>query len=70
MLAPAGTPRGVIERLNGEIVRMLTDPAIVERLVSQGIEVTPSTPEAFQALIVEHRAKWASVVTAAGVRAE
>jgi len=38
MLAPAGTPRGIIDRLNGEIVRALRDPQITERLVAQGIK--------------------------------
>jgi len=68
MLAPAGTPRGIIDRLNGEIVRALRDPQVAERLTSQGIELIPSTPEEFQALMKAHMAKWAKVVKAANVR--
>jgi tripartite-type tricarboxylate transporter receptor subunit TctC len=70
VLAPAGTPRAVIERLNGEIVKTLRDPQITERLAAQGIEVIPSTPDEFQALMKSHLAKWARVVVAAGIKPE
>ncbi len=70
MLAPAGTPRSVIDRLNGEIVRTLRDPQVAERLTSQGIELIPSTPDEFQALMKTHMAKWARVVKEAGIRLE
>ena len=68
MLAPAGTARSIIDRLNGEIVKALRDPQVVERLASQGIELIPSTPDEFQAVMKAHMAKWAKVVKAAGIR--
>jgi tripartite-type tricarboxylate transporter receptor subunit TctC len=68
MLAPAGTPRAVIDRLNGEIVRTLRDPQVADRLVSQGVEPTPSTPDAFDALLKSHAVKWARIVKAAHIR--
>jgi tripartite-type tricarboxylate transporter receptor subunit TctC len=70
MLAPAGTPRGIIERLNAEIVGALRDPRIAERLTSQGIEVTPSTPEEFREMMRSFALKWSGVVRAAGIRLE
>ena len=70
MLAPAGTPRNIVERLNGEIVKTLRDPQITERLAAQGIELIPSTPDEFQALMKSHMAKWARVVSAAGIKPE
>jgi tripartite-type tricarboxylate transporter receptor subunit TctC len=70
MLAPAGTPRPVIERLNAEIVAALRDPQIHERLTSQGIEVTPSTPDQFQKTMQTHLAKWARVVQTAKIQLE
>lgn len=70
MLAPAGTPRGIIERLNAEIVGALRDPRIAERLTSQGIEITPSTPEEFQEMMRSYALKWSGVVRAAGIRLE
>lgn len=68
LLAPAGTPRPVIERLNAEIVRTLRDPQVAERLVAQGIELIPSSPEEFQSVMKTHMAKWAKVVKAANIR--
>ena len=70
MLAPAGTPRGIIDRLNGEIARALREPQVAERLASQGIEVTLAAPDEFQALMKTHMAKWAKVVREAGIRLE
>jgi len=70
MLAPAGTPRSVIDRLYGEIVKVLRDPQAAERLTSQGIELIPSTPDEFQALMKSHLAKWARVVREAGIKVE
>ncbi len=70
MLAPAGTPRTVVERLNGEIVRALRDPGVAQRLAAQGIELIPSTPQEFQSLMSAHLAKWAKVVKEAGIKLE
>ena len=70
LLAPAGTPRAIIDRLNAEIVKTLRDPQVAERLASQGIELIPSTPEEFQAVMKAHLAKWAKVVKEAGIRLE
>jgi len=70
VLAPAGTPRAVVERLNGEILRALREPQVRDVLVAQGIEVTPSSPEAFQDLMRSQLAKWSRVVAEAGVKSE
>jgi len=70
VLAPAGTPRAVVERLNGEILRALREPQVRDVLVAQGIEVTPSSPEAFQDLMRSQLAKWSRVVAEAGVKTE
>jgi len=67
MLVPAGTPRAIVERLNAEIVAALRDPQTAQRLTSQGIEVTPSTPQAFQELMQAHLLKWSAVVKAARI---
>jgi tripartite-type tricarboxylate transporter receptor subunit TctC len=68
MLAPAGTPRPVIERLHGEITRALAAPDMQERLSSQGAEPFTTTPEGFAELIRADTVKWASVVKAAGIK--
>ncbi len=68
MVAPAGTPRRIIERLNAEIVAALRAPQTRDKLVAQGIEVTPSTPAEFQRTLKSHMAKWARVVKTARIQ--
>ena len=68
LLAPAGTPRAAIERLNREVTKILETGEIRDRLQAQGAEPMPGTPEAFAAFMQEERAKWAPVVKQAGVK--
>jgi tripartite-type tricarboxylate transporter receptor subunit TctC len=70
VLAPAGTPREIIQRLNAEIARGLRAPDARARLFSIGAEPLSQTPEAFGAFIDAEVAKWAKVVKAAGIRIE
>jgi len=70
VLAPAKTPRAIVERLHGEIVKMLAAPEIRERLGAQGFEPVGSTPEEFAAYIKSEIAKWAKVIKTAGIKAE
>ena len=66
--APAGTPRPVVEKLNHEINRALEAPDARERLLMQGADPTPGSPEAFAAFMQQEMAKWAPVVKQAGVK--
>ena len=68
LLAPAGTPRPILERLNREATRALESADVREKLQAQGAEPMPSTPEGFAAFMEEERAKWAPVVRQAGVK--
>ncbi|HEV8106084.1 MAG TPA: tripartite tricarboxylate transporter substrate binding protein [Burkholderiales bacterium] len=68
LLAPAGTPRPVIDRLNRETVKALDSADVREKLLAQGAEPMPGTPEAFGAFMREEMAKWAPVVKQAGVK--
>ena len=70
VLAPAKTPRPVIDRLNRELNAVLADPAIVERLATLGIVATPGTPEALSERMRADLAKYGQVVKAAGIKAE
>jgi tripartite-type tricarboxylate transporter receptor subunit TctC len=70
VLAPARTPKAVIEKLNRELNAVLTDPAIVERLATLGIVATPGTPQALADQIRTDLAKYGQVVKAAGIKAE
>jgi tripartite-type tricarboxylate transporter receptor subunit TctC len=66
--APAGTPRPIVEKLNHEINRALEAPEVRERLLGQGADPVPGTPEAFGAFMQQEMAKWAPVVKQAGVK--
>jgi tripartite-type tricarboxylate transporter receptor subunit TctC len=68
VLAPARTPAGVIERLHGDIVKILAQPEFRERLQAQGFDLVGSSPEEFRAAIRSEIAKWGKVVRDAGIR--
>jgi len=70
MLAPAGTPRAVIDKLHGALVKTLRDEAIQKRLTELGLDAAPDSPEQFAALIKADAVKWGKVIKAAGVSAE
>ena len=70
LMAPAGTPRAVVDRINAEIVRILALPEIREKLTVLGLEPTPSTPERFAAVIRNDAEKSGRIIKAAGVRAD
>lgn len=70
VLAPAGTSRAIILKLNAEIVKSLRTNEIRARIASDGGEVVGSTPEEFTAVMKSDIAKWAKVVQASGARAD
>jgi tripartite-type tricarboxylate transporter receptor subunit TctC len=70
VLAPAGTPKDAIARLNAEIRIAMADAEMQRQLVAVGIDPTYSTPEAFAELIRADIPKWAKVVRASGARAD
>jgi tripartite-type tricarboxylate transporter receptor subunit TctC len=70
LVAPAGTPREIVQKLNAEAMRILAMPDVRERFLSQGVEPVGSTPEQFGEHIKSQMTKWAKVVQDAGVKAE
>jgi tripartite-type tricarboxylate transporter receptor subunit TctC len=70
VLVPAGTPRGVIDRLHREIVRIVALPDVRERLSALGFEPIASTPEEFADRIRWEIDKWAKVIRAANIKAQ
>ena len=68
--SPRRTPREVIDRLHGAIVKALKQPAVSKRLAAEGAEPIGSTPEEFAAHIKAEIARVGSVVRAAGIRIE
>lgn len=70
LLAPTGTPRAVLTKLNTELNRVLSNPTVIQRLLDQGVEATPGTPTAFRELIVSETERWRKVIKSAGITAE
>jgi tripartite-type tricarboxylate transporter receptor subunit TctC len=68
VLAPAGTPKEIIDKLSTEIARILALPDIKENLVGQGMDPYNSSPEHFAALIKADMSKFAGVIKAANVK--
>ena len=70
ILAPAGTPKEVVGKLNAEIARILKMPDVRQRLQEQGAEPVGGTPEQFADHIRKETVKWARVVKASGAKAD
>ena len=68
VLAPAGTPEAIVNRLNAAIRTALADPELIETLKSRGARPVAGTPQDFAQHIVESTKKWAVVVKASGAR--
>ncbi len=70
VMAPAATPRAVIDKLNRESVAAIQSPEIKAKLVSQGVEPEPLSPEQLGEKIRTETARWGKVVKAAGVKVQ
>ena len=68
ILAPAGTPKPVVAQLHGDLVRVLKQPDVVQKLDGLGFEIVGSTPEQFSAYIRTEIKKWEKVVRASGAK--
>ncbi len=67
IVAPAGTPRDIIDKLNAEIVHILSIPAVKDQLIKGGFEPVTSSPEKFKAHIDSELKSWAKIVKEAGI---
>ncbi len=70
LFAPAGTPKDVIAKWNGEVVKILNSPEMREKLVAQGAEPAPMTPEQFAAFVQSEIPKYAKIVKASGAKVD
>ena len=68
LLAPAGTPRAVIDWLNGETRKAFAAPDVAERFLSQGMTLPLGTPEEFAAFIAAESIRWGDIVRKTGIR--
>ena len=67
MLAPAGTPAAIVDRLNEALRQAMQDPEAAKRLAEQGGLVRPGSPQDFAAFIAEEEKAWGDIVRAAKV---
>ncbi|MGH8620527.1 MAG: Bug family tripartite tricarboxylate transporter substrate binding protein [Burkholderiales bacterium] len=70
ILAPAGTPREIVNRLNSEIHKALASADLKQRFASAGVEPLPSTPEHFSGFIKSEMARYSKVIKDAGIKIE
>jgi tripartite-type tricarboxylate transporter receptor subunit TctC len=70
LLAPAGTPKDVVAKLNAEANKALAAPDVRERMLGAGVEPAGGTPEQFAAFIRAEMEKWGKVAQAAGIQPE
>ncbi len=70
VLAPAGTPKPVVAKLNTAMLKVMATPAVLQRLRDLGTEPGSSSPEEFRRLIADELAKWRGVAKSAGLKFE
>jgi tripartite-type tricarboxylate transporter receptor subunit TctC len=70
LLAPAGTPGAIIERVQAETSKALKHPQTVEKLQQQGYEIVANTPAEFKAFIRQETEKWTAVIKQVGAKAQ
>lgn len=67
VFAPAGTPPDVVDKINGELVRMLKEPSVRERMAKEGADPVGSSPQQFAQRVANEIDKWSKVAKAAGL---
>jgi len=70
VLAPAGTPRAIIDRIHGVLTKALTNPETRKQMEAIGYEVSGDGPAEYAAFIKSETEKWAKVAKAAGIQPE
>lgn len=70
LLAPAGTSKDIVTRLNAEITKVMNAPDTKKALYDAGVEPTPSTPEAMSEYMVKEMERWGKVVKDTGIKLE
>jgi tripartite-type tricarboxylate transporter receptor subunit TctC len=70
ILAPAGTPKDIVARLNTEMVRIMRTPEVADRFAKAGVDVVASSPEFFSEFLKSEVARWGKVVHDANIKAD
>ncbi|APW39528.1 hypothetical protein RD110_21835 [Rhodoferax koreense] len=70
IMAPTGTPTAVVDKINAEIRRVIADPAVKEKLTTQGFVLVDETPDQFNRYLKTEYAKWSKLIKDADIKAE
>jgi tripartite-type tricarboxylate transporter receptor subunit TctC len=70
MLAPAGTPKEIVDQLNAALKKALAQPEIIKRMKDLGASPIGDTPDEFRAFLVKDSERWARVIKASGIKAD
>ena len=70
LIAPAGTSESVLVKIHKEVVTVLAEPAVIEKLKTQFMVPIANTPAAFKAVLREEHERWAPIIAAGGIKAE
>ncbi|MDB5900297.1 MAG: h16 [Ramlibacter sp.] len=68
LFVPAGTPRDIVNKLHGEIARLMNDPDMKERMVGLGVEPAPGTPDQLATLMRDDLVRWSKIVKDSGAQ--
>jgi tripartite-type tricarboxylate transporter receptor subunit TctC len=68
LVAPAGTPHGIIDKIGREVATMYADPAIADKLEKSGISAVSSTPEEFDTFVRKELNRWGQVFRDSGIQ--
>jgi tripartite-type tricarboxylate transporter receptor subunit TctC len=67
ILAPAKTPKPIVDRLNAEVLKALNDPDVKTKFLEQGAQILGGTPQQYETYLIKETDRWNSVVKASGV---
>jgi tripartite-type tricarboxylate transporter receptor subunit TctC len=67
-VAPAGTPRSIVDKIQREVVKIYADPAVAEKLENSGINAVSSTPEEFDAFFRKEAVRWEKAFKESGIK--
>lgn len=70
LAAPAGTPAAIIDRINQEVRKAMSDPDLVTRLAGQGVDVLVSSPEQMRERAAQDLKRWSAIIQTSGIKAE
>jgi tripartite-type tricarboxylate transporter receptor subunit TctC len=70
MVVPAGTPKPIIDKLHKAIVKIASDPEMIERFKQQGVDIRSSSPAEFKEFFAKEETRWVTLIKEQGIKPE